>query len=79
VENRADAFALTMRPDHDAFVGFERRIALQNLADPDPPRALQLLFGTHPTTVERIGIAEALRPSGPARPRPAAPVAPAGS
>lgn len=61
VENRADAFALRMRPAYDAFVGFERRIALQNLADPDPPRVLQVLFGTHPTTAQRIGIAEALR------------------
>ncbi len=61
VENRADSFALTLKPDPDAFIGFERRIALQNLADPDPPRLLQLAFGTHPTIVERIGIAEAVR------------------
>jgi STE24 endopeptidase len=61
VENRADSYALSLSPDPGAFIDFERRIALQNLADPDPPRWLQLAFGTHPTTVERIGIAEAVR------------------
>ncbi|HEX6390519.1 MAG TPA: M48 family metalloprotease, partial [Solirubrobacteraceae bacterium] len=75
VENRADSFALALRPDPDAFIGFERRIALQNLADPDPPRLLQLAFGTHPTIVERIGIAEAFRLRRP----PAEPRSPAGS
>jgi STE24 endopeptidase len=85
VENRADTYALTLRPEPDAFIDFERRIALQNLADPDPPRLLQVAFGSHPTTVQRIGIAEALRPRR--RPQPAAdrrqtasgPVPPAGS
>ncbi len=32
---------------------------MSNVADPDPPRLLQILFGTHPTTLERIGIGEA--------------------
>ena len=36
-------------------VGFERRITLQNVGDPDPPRWQQLLLGTHPPTMERIG------------------------
>jgi STE24 endopeptidase len=57
IERRADAFALRATGDADAFVGFQRRIAVKNLADPDPPRWLQLLLGTHPTTVERIGLA----------------------
>jgi STE24 endopeptidase len=81
VENRADSYALTLSPDPDAFIDFERRIALQNLADPDPPRLLQLAFGTHPTIVQRIGIAEAVKQR---RRRPAprpdrAPRSPAGS
>ena len=33
----------------------ERRLALANVADPDPPSAYRVLFGTHPSTVERIG------------------------
>jgi STE24 endopeptidase len=61
VENRADSYALELSPDPDAFIGFERRIALQNLADPDPPKLLQLAFGTHPTIIERIGVAEAVK------------------
>lgn len=56
VEAAADAFALRMTGDPAAFVDFERRITVTNVSDPDPPALLHLLFGTHPTTVERIGI-----------------------
>jgi STE24 endopeptidase len=59
VEARADAFALDLTQDPAAFVQFERRIALRNIIDPDPPGLTQLLFGTHPTTMERIGMGEA--------------------
>ena len=62
VEARADAFALDLTRDPADFVKFERRIAIRNISDPDPPRLSQLLFGTHPTTLERIGIGEAWRP-----------------
>ncbi len=34
------------------------RLAKSNLSDVDPPAIWQLLFGTHPTTVDRIAIAE---------------------
>ena len=61
VEARADAFALRLTDDPAAFIQFERRLALRNISDPDPPGLCRLLFGTHPTTVERIGIGEALR------------------
>ena len=61
VEGRADAFALRMTEDPDAFVSLERRLALRNVSDPDPPALLHALFGTHPTTIERIGIGEAWR------------------
>jgi hypothetical protein len=27
---------------------------VKNVSDPDPPAVLHALFGTHPTTVERI-------------------------
>jgi len=57
VEVRADLFALDLAGGSKDFVSFERRIALQNLIDPDPPRWLQALLGTHPTTLERIGLA----------------------
>jgi Zn-dependent protease with chaperone function len=61
VEARADQFALDLTQDPAAFVQFERRIALRNIIDPDPPGLTQLLFGTHPTTIERIGMGEAWR------------------
>ncbi|MGI8715447.1 MAG: M48 family metalloprotease, partial [Solirubrobacteraceae bacterium] len=72
VEARADAYALRLTAAPDAFVSFERRITLRNVADPDPPAWATFLFATHPPTVERIGIAEAFRPGrreGAARPR----------
>jgi STE24 endopeptidase len=59
VEGRADAFSLRLTRDPAAFVQLERRLALRNISDPDPPWLLHRLFGTHPTTVERIGIGEA--------------------
>jgi STE24 endopeptidase len=55
VEARADAFALDLTKDPDAFIGLTQRLAVTNLADPSTPRIYQLLWGSHPTTVERIG------------------------
>ncbi len=63
IERRADTYALEVTGDIQAFVDFQRRITLKNLGDPDPPRWLSLLAGTHPTTVERIGLALATAPS----------------
>ena len=57
VEARADAFALGLTRDPSAQVELERRLVRQNLGEPEPPAVLHLLFGTHPTAVERIGIA----------------------
>ena len=58
VEARADSFALRLTRDPAAFIELERRLALVNLSDPEPPELLHKLFGTHPTTAERIGIGE---------------------
>jgi STE24 endopeptidase len=55
VEARADAFALELTDDPASFIELERSLALRNLGDPDPPALLHALFGTHPTTIERIG------------------------
>lgn len=59
IEARADAFALRLTDAPETFISFERRICLQNLADPDPPRWVVALLGTHPPALERIGIARA--------------------
>jgi STE24 endopeptidase len=65
IEIRCDTEAVAATGDAEAFVDFHRRIALKNLADPDPPRWQQILLGTHPTTVERIALALAARAGGP--------------
>jgi STE24 endopeptidase len=59
IERRADAYSLELTDEPDVFITFEQRITRQNLADPDPPRWLSVLLGTHPPIVERIGIAAA--------------------
>jgi STE24 endopeptidase len=68
VEARADVYALTLTGDAPTFIAQQRRISVQNLGDPDPPAITHWLFGTHPTTIERIGIGLAWqrgeRPSG---------------
>ena len=56
VERRADAFALELTKDPAAFIALEQRLTRTNIGDPDPPRLVHALFGTHPTTMERIGI-----------------------
>jgi STE24 endopeptidase len=61
VERRADAFSLELTGDPETFIAFQRRIARQNVSDPDPPALARFLLGTHPSTVERLGMAEALR------------------
>jgi STE24 endopeptidase len=61
VETRADAFALEMTGDPEAQIRFQSRIAVRNVGDPDPPGWAHFLVGTHPTTLERIGQAEAFR------------------
>jgi STE24 endopeptidase len=60
VEARADRFAMELTGDPEALVAFQRRIAIQNVSDPDPPALARLVLGTHPTTMERIGQALAV-------------------
>jgi len=61
VERRADAFALRVTDDPATQIAFQKRIAVRNVGEPDPPGWAQALFGTHPTTLERIAAAEAER------------------
>ncbi len=57
IERRSDAYSLTLTGAPDAFISFERAIAVQNVADLEPPRWLTSLLATHPPTAERIGAA----------------------
>ena len=59
LERRADEFSLKLAGAPEAFISFERAIALQNLADLEPPRLVSRLLATHPPTAERIGAAVA--------------------
>jgi STE24 endopeptidase len=59
VEQRADAFALELTDEPETQIAFQRRIAVKNVSDPDPPGWVTFLLGTHPPTIERIGQAEA--------------------
>jgi STE24 endopeptidase len=69
LERHADAFSLELSDAPDAFISFERTIALQNVAYLDPPRWLTTLTATHPPTGERIGAAISYKnQAGEARP-----------
>ncbi len=57
IERRSDAYSLVLTDAPDAFISFERAIAIQNVADLEPPRWLTSLLATHPPTAERIGSA----------------------
>jgi STE24 endopeptidase len=57
VEKHADVRALELTDSPRALIGLQRRLAEANLTQPDPPGWSQFLFGTHPTTDQRIGLA----------------------
>ncbi len=57
IERRADQTALAATAEPEAFVRMQRTLALRALTDPTPPRLTQWWFGSHPTVLERIGLA----------------------
>jgi STE24 endopeptidase len=58
IETRADVDALRATRDADAFVGLQRELALRSLSDPTPPAWSHFWFGSHPTTLKRMALAE---------------------
>ena len=60
LETRADVDALKATGDPVAFVRMQRALAVTSLADPTPPAWSQWWFGSHPTVLERIALAERL-------------------
>jgi STE24 endopeptidase len=64
IELRTDYDAIAVTGDPDAMIRLQRRIAESNLSDPDPPAAWQKVFGTHPSALDRIGLALAIREQG---------------
>ncbi len=55
VERSADSYALELTDDPQAFTQLARGLAIRNISEPDPPALFHTLFGTHPTTIQRIG------------------------
>jgi STE24 endopeptidase len=56
-ERVADRFALDLTGDAGVFEGTFRTLAIANLSDLDPPRALYYALFSHPTVPERIAFA----------------------
>lgn len=57
-ERRADAYALRLTQRPSAFISAMRRLAAQNLSEPQPSRTVVRLFHSHPPVEERIRRAE---------------------
>jgi STE24 endopeptidase len=57
-ERRADRYALDMTRNVPAFVSAMKRLGVQNLAEPQPSRLVEVLFYTHPPLAARIAAAE---------------------
>jgi STE24 endopeptidase len=60
MEAHADRTSLQVTGEYDAFVEMQRQLAVRSLADPTPPAWRQWWFGSHPTALQRIGMAEAM-------------------
>jgi STE24 endopeptidase len=60
IEARADRASLVATGDYDGFETVQAQLAERSLSDDDPPWLSQFWFGSHPTTLQRIGLARAL-------------------
>ena len=58
IETRADVASLRTTHDPQAFAEVQKQLALTSLADPTPYAWSQFWFGSHPTTLQRIALAE---------------------
>jgi STE24 endopeptidase len=61
IEARADRASLEATRDYTGFEKLQVLLALRSLSDVDPPRWSQFWFGSHPTTLQRLGLARALQ------------------
>lgn len=60
IEARADRTSLEATGDPQTFVEMQKQLALRSLSDPTPPAWSQFWFGSHPTTLQRIGMAQSV-------------------
>jgi STE24 endopeptidase len=58
LENEADSFALRKTNNKKAFISLMEKLAIKNLADPNPPFFIKIFFYSHPPVRERIKRAE---------------------
>jgi STE24 endopeptidase len=58
IETRADVEALESTNDPAAFVAVQKELAVRGLNDPTPPAVLQFWFGSHPTSLQRLAMAD---------------------
>jgi len=56
-EREAEWRGLAISGDPDAAIGLQQGLVERSLGVPDPPEAVRVWFGTHPTALERIGMA----------------------
>ncbi|HXH77977.1 MAG TPA: M48 family metallopeptidase [Nocardioides sp.] len=61
IETRADVDALAATEEGPAFIEMQRTLALRSRADPTPPTWLHWWWGSHPTTLQRVALAESFR------------------
>ena len=59
-EREADAEAIRLTGDPEAAIALQQGLVARARGVPDPPAAVQWWFGSHPTALERIGIALAI-------------------
>lgn len=60
IEVRADRESLAATGEAGAFVAMQRQLALTSLSDPTPPGWSQFWFGSHPTVLQRVGLARSM-------------------
>ena len=58
IETRADVASLRTTQDPEAFIEVQTELARTSLSDPTPYALSQFWFGSHPTTLQRIALAE---------------------
>lgn len=59
-EIQADRFSIELTQDADGFISAQINLGRQNLSDVEPPPFIRWFAWTHPTTMERIGLAGSL-------------------
>ena len=60
-ESQADAEAIKLTEQPEAFISLIEKLTRQNLSDPSPSKIVEIFFYDHPPAIKRIRAAKALR------------------